>query len=122
MTASRAITASRRSADAHTAKMLLPIMAVVLTAFLVIGLAMPVLPLHVHQGLGLGTFMVGVVAGSQFAAALLSRMWAGYYADTRGAKNALLTGLLIAVGSGALYLLSVRFVGAPTTSVSILLL
>jgi quercetin dioxygenase-like cupin family protein len=29
---------------------------------------MPVLPLHVHQGLGLGTFVVGLVAGSQFAA------------------------------------------------------
>jgi MFS family permease len=100
----------------------LPIMAVVFVAYLVIGFAMPVLPLHVHQGLGLGTFTVGLVAGSQFAAALLSRMWAGYYADSRGAKNALLTGLLIAVGSGALYLLSVRFVGTPTTSVAILLL
>jgi len=29
---------------------LLPIMGVVFIAFLVIGLAMPVLPLHVHQG------------------------------------------------------------------------
>ena len=37
---------------------LLPIMAVVLIGFLVIGLALPVLPLHVHQGLGLGTFAV----------------------------------------------------------------
>ena len=42
---------------------LLPIMAVVLIAFLVIGLALPVLPLHVHQGLGLGTFVVGLVSG-----------------------------------------------------------
>ncbi|SRR6266508_1335935 len=47
---------------------LLPIMAAVFFAFLVIGIAMPVLPLHVHQGLGLGTFIVGLVAGSQFAA------------------------------------------------------
>ena len=38
---------------------LLPIMAVVFVAYLVIGLAMPVLPLHVHQGLGLSTFVVG---------------------------------------------------------------
>jgi hypothetical protein len=29
----------------------LPIMGVVLVAFVVIGLALPVLPLHVHQGL-----------------------------------------------------------------------
>jgi len=38
---------------------LLPIMAAVFVAYLVIGLAMPVVPLHVHQGLGLGTFFVG---------------------------------------------------------------
>ena len=56
---------------------LLPIMAAVFVAFIVIGLAIPVLPLHVHQGLGLGTFLVGLVAGSQFAAAIVSRVWAG---------------------------------------------
>jgi len=56
---------------------LIPIMGVVFIAFLIIGMAMPVLPLHVHQGLGLGTFIVGLAAGSQFAAALLSRVWAG---------------------------------------------
>jgi hypothetical protein len=49
---------------------LLPIMASVFVAFVVIGVAIPVLPLHVHQGLGLGTFLVGLVAGSQFAAAI----------------------------------------------------
>jgi Major Facilitator Superfamily len=100
---------------------LLPIMAVVLIAFLVIGLALPVLPLHVHQGLGLGTFVVGLVAGSQFAAALLSRLWAGHYADRRGAKRAVVVGLLIAAASGLLYLLSLCFVDAPVTSVAILL-
>jgi hypothetical protein len=47
---------------------LLPIIALVFIAYLVIGIAMPVLPLHVHQGLGLSTFVVGLVAGSQFAA------------------------------------------------------
>ena len=57
---------------------LLPIMAVVLVGFLVIGLALPVLPLHVHQGLGLGTFAVGLVTGSQFAASLVSRFWSGH--------------------------------------------
>src|SRR3954471_24584590 len=87
---------ARVGSDDKSFRTLLPIMAVVFSAYLVIGFAMPVLPLHVHQGLGFGTFMVGLVAGSQFAAALLSRMWAGHYADTRGAKNALLTGLLIA--------------------------
>ncbi|MBS0326864.1 MAG: arabinose transporter [Proteobacteria bacterium] len=101
---------------------LLPIMGVVFIAFLVIGLAMPVLPLHVHHGLGLGTFVVGLVAGSQFAASLVSRVWAGRHADTRGAKHAVITGLLASAVAGLLYLLSLRFAGEPMISVAILLL
>jgi MFS family permease len=99
----------------------LPLMAVVFVAFLVTGIAMPVLPLHVSQGLGLGAFAVGLVAGSQFGAALLSRLWAGYYADSRGAKRAVVLGLVGAAASGLLYLLSLRFTHEPYISVSILL-
>src|SRR3989442_15215783 len=98
---------------------LLPIMGSVFISFLIIGVAMPVLPLHVHQGLGLGTFIVGLVAGSQFAAALISRMWAGHLVDSKGAKHGVVTGLLVAAASGALYLLSLRLVGNPETSVAI---
>src|SRR5256886_6038756 len=101
---------------------LLPIMGSVFISFLIIGVAMPVLPLHVHQGLGLGTFVVGLVAGSQFAASLVSRVWAGRHADTRGAKHAVVTGLVAAVAAGLLYLLSLRFVSMPAVSVTILLL
>lgn len=100
---------------------LLPIMTVVFIAFLVIGIAMPVLPLHVHNGLGLGTFVVGLVAGSQFAASLISRPWAGHYADSRGAKRGVIVGLLAAAASGLVYLLSLAF-SSPLTSVAILLL
>src|SRR5437868_15056074 len=78
----------------------LPSMGAVFVAFLVIGIAMPVLPLHVHQGLGLGTFLVGLVAGSQFGAAILSRVLAGRYADASGPKHAVIAGLTIAVAAG----------------------
>jgi len=98
---------------------LMPIMAVVFIAYLVIGLAMPVLPLHVHLDLGL---VVGLVSGSQFAASFFSRMWAGHHADKRGPKYAILTGLLTAAASGLLYLLSLRFAASPVISVGILLL
>jgi MFS family permease len=114
--ASRPTTASRSVVAA-----LLPIMAAVFVAFLVTGLAMPVLPLHVHDGLGLGTFVVGLVAGCQFTASLLSRFWSGSYADSRGGKRAVVIGLLLAAASGLFYLLSLRFIGAPVTSVSVLL-
>src|SRR5215467_4739724 len=101
---------------------LLPIMGVVFVAFLVIGIAMPVLPLHVHNGLGQGTFVVGVVAGRQFAASLISRPWAGHYSDGRGAKRGVIAGLLAAATAGLLYLLSLGFSESPPTSVAILLL
>jgi len=112
----------RATGEIRPVTALLPIMAVVLIAFLIIGLALPVLPLHVHQGLGFGTFVVGLVTGSQFAASLISRVWSGHYADTRGAKRAVVVGMLTAAASGLLYLLSLRFVGAPGVSVTILLL
>lgn len=63
------------SVMADPRRVLLPIMAVVAMAFLIIGLVLSVLPLHVHLGLGLRTFVVGLVAGSQslrqFSLALL---------------------------------------------------
>lgn len=97
-------------------------MVVVFVGFLIIGMALPVLPLHVHQSLGLSTFVVGLVAGSQFVASLLSRVWSGHYADSRGAKRAVTAGLLASICGGLLYLLSLRFVSTPSASASILLL
>ena len=98
-----------------------PSMAVVLVAYLIIGIAMPVLPLYVHTELGLSTFMVGVAAGIEFAAALVSRFWSGRYADTRGAKRAMIVGLAMGTISGLLYLASLRFAASPTAAIAILL-
>jgi MFS family permease len=100
---------------------LLPIVAVAFVLFLVTGVALPALPLHVHRDLGLDTFAVGLVAGAQFAAALLSRFWAGRYADSQGAKRATVVGLLLATAAGLVYLLSLRFVASPVLSATILL-
>lgn len=102
--------------------MLLPITMAVFIGFLTIGLPLPVLPLHVHDNLGMSTVIVGIVIGAQFAAALLSRAWAGHVADTRGAKRAVVMGLLLASSSGLAYWLSLAFLGAPNTSLLLLLL
>jgi MFS family permease len=117
-----AIATSPSRASPSVIAALLPIMTVVLVSFLVIGLALPVLPLHVHQGLGLGTIVVGFVAGSQFAASFVSRLWSGQFADSRGAKKAVIIGLLAAAVSGLLYLLSLALAATPAASVTILLL
>lgn len=100
---------------------LAPILGIVFIAFLMTGLAMPVLPLHVHEGLGLSTFVVGLVAGSQFAAQLVCRIWAGRHADTRGVKQGVMMGLVAAVAGGLLYLLSLSFADRPALSAAILL-
>jgi MFS family permease len=107
--------------QANSATGLLPIMAVVALAFLIIGFVLPVLPLHVHLGLGLGAFIVGLVTGSQFLASVLTRVWAGRFADQRGPKRAVMTGLLGALASGGLYLLSLLFLAKPWVSVGVLL-
>ena len=98
------------------------VIGVLFVGYLIIGIPLPVLPLHVHRDLGFGPFMVGVVAGAQFAASLCSRMFAGRFTDTRGPKSAFVVGLLLTGASGLLYLASLPFVAQPALSVSLLLL
>jgi hypothetical protein len=100
---------------------LLPLMATVLVAFLVIGAALPVLPLFVHDVLGFGPAMVGVVAGCQFAAALIARIWSGQAADRKGAKWAVMAGLAGAALAGLLYLCAFSPLCLPRVSIAILL-
>jgi MFS family permease len=119
---SEVIHSNRATPENPSVGALLPIMAIVLVAFLIIGLALPVLPLHLHQHLGFGAFIVGLVTGSQFGASLLSRVWAGRYADGQGPKRAVIVGLLTAVAAGILYFVSLRFEDAPKVAVSIVLL
>ena len=88
-------------------------MALVFLVYLVIGMTLPVLPLHVHQSLGMSTFIVGLVVGFQFAATLVSRIWAGTFADKNGAKKAILIGLSVAVLSGVFYLFSFYVAARP---------
>lgn len=106
--------------EANPALKLLPLTLTVFVGFLTIGMQLPVLPLHLHDTLGMGTLVIGLVIGAQFAAALLSRAWAGNFADLRGGKRAVMAGLVTAAVSGLVYLLSLAFVAAPVTSVWLL--
>lgn len=113
---------SHRPAQVPVFRQLLPLALAVFVGFLTIGLPLPVLPLHLQDTLGMGTLLVGVVIGAQFAAALLSRAWAGAMADTQGPRRAVSTGFLIAASSGLAYLASLAFVTTPAASVCLLLL
>lgn len=114
------VAASTDPARSSVVLALLPLKATVLIAFLVIGLALPVLPLHVHDGLGFGPVVVGLVAGCQFAAALVARIGSGHAADARGPKWAVIAGLVGAAVAGLLYLVSLAF-AQPDASAVILL-
>ena len=100
---------------------LLPITLAVFIAFLAMGMQLPVLPLHLHETLGMGTLVVGSVTGSQFVAALLSRSWAGNFADMRGARRAVIAGFLLVAASGLPYAASL-WAPDPAAAVWLLLL
>ncbi|MFJ3057952.1 arabinose transporter [Herbaspirillum sp. NPDC087042] len=100
---------------------LAPLTLAVFVAFLTIGLQLPVLPLHLHDALGMDATVIGTVVGAQFAAALLTRAWAGNFADLRGAKRAVVAGFIAASLSGLVYLASLRLLDHPGASVGVLL-
>jgi MFS family permease len=89
---------------------LLPLMLAVFDAFVGVGMALPVVPRHVHDTLGQGTVMVGVVMGAQYASSLFGRVWSGGITDERGARVAALAGFGAVCAVGALYLASVPFI------------
>lgn len=113
--------AKNATTGANVILKLLPLSLVVFIGFLTMGMQLPVLPLYLHDNLGMSTLVIGTVIGAQFVVALLSRAWAGNFADSRGAKRAVATGLVIIASSGLAYLASLPFVSVPVTSVWILL-
>ncbi|ASC64627.1 arabinose transporter [Achromobacter denitrificans] len=100
---------------------ILPLALAVFVGFFMVGLPMPVLPLYVDSALALGALAVGVVAGLQFAAALLSRPYAGSLADRRGAKQAVAAGFLLGSVAGLCYLLADGLAARPQAAFMALL-
>lgn len=96
-------------------------MLVVFIGFLAMGMALPVVPRHVHDTLGQGTVVVGVVMGAQFIASFGARLWGGALSDSRGPRPVALAGLLAACGVGAGYLASLQFADQPHVAVAMLI-
>ncbi|MBC3916497.1 arabinose transporter [Undibacterium sp. CY18W] len=115
------MSAAKAVAGGNVFLKLLTLALSVFIGFLTIGMQLPVLPLYLHETLGMSTLVVGLVIGAQFVVALLSRAWAGNFADSRGARRAVVAGLLIVASSGLAYLASLPFVTTPAISVWILL-
>jgi len=74
--------------------------------YLTIGLPLAVLPGYVHNHMGYSAFWAGLVISLQYLATLLSRPWAGRYADRVGPKRIVVLGLFGCLLSGVFYLFS----------------
>lgn len=82
---------------------LAPLCVIVFMEFLAMGLPLTILPVHVHQTLGFGSFVVGLVIGVQSWATLLTRHAAGTRADQRGPRSATALGLWLSALAGTLF-------------------
>jgi len=81
---------------------IVPIVLFTFLAYLVIGMQLAVLPPFVHDELGFGAVLAGLVISTQYVATLLSRGFAGRTSDTAGPKRAALIGLAACAVSGLL--------------------
>ncbi|MBX6320037.1 MFS transporter, partial [Pigmentiphaga sp.] len=103
----------------QAAQRLLPLVAIVLTGFLAVGLPLPALPLYVNGRLGFSPLVVGWVIGLQPLATILTRKFAGAYVDRHGPRQAVMLGLPMAMGAGSLYAAS-ALIPHPTASLGAL--
>ena len=90
--------------------------------YLSIGIPLAVLPGYVHNHLGYGTVIAGLVISVQYLATLLSRPYASRIIDNQGSKRAILYGLSGCGLSGVLMLVSSWLSATPSLSLATLLL
>lgn len=99
-----------------------PIIISVFGVYLTIGIALGVLPGFVQNILGFDSIIVGFVIGLQSLSTLLTRAYSGKITDTRGAKKSKMSGVVLAVIAGIVYVLAVLFQANPLMAIVFLLL
>jgi MFS family permease len=89
--------------------------------YLAIGLPLAILPAYVHLRMGFSAALAGLVISVQYIATFLSRPWAGHISDHAGAKIAVIWGMAMCAGSGALLLAAAWFNARPELSITCLI-
>lgn len=101
---------------------LLLLTAVLFISYLCVAIPLPIVPVYVTGGLGLGNVPAGLAVGIAFLATILTRGFAGRLADTRGAKMSVAFGLGF-YALGALTTLAAALPAeAPATAYAVLVL
>lgn len=86
-------------------------------AYLAIGLPLAILPTYVHLRMGFSAALAGLVISVQYIATFLSRPWAGHISDHSGARIAVIWGMAMSTGSGALLIGAALLRGTPWLSI-----
>ena len=107
-------------AGSGSGKTTISLMVAILVVSFITGMFLAVLPIHLRVRLDQSNFIVGLITGIQFVAALASRLWAGSHADRHGPKSAVMISLGLAVASAVLCLASLFLLTIPATSVIVL--
>lgn len=102
-------------------KRILSIVIFTFVCYLTIGLPLAVLPGFIHNHLGYGSVLAGLVISAQYFATLVSRPHAGRYADLLGPKKVVLFGLSCCGISGLFCGLAFWLDSQPLLSVLMLL-
>jgi MFS family permease len=89
--------------------------------YLSIGLPLAVLPPYVHLRMGYSAAFAGLVISIQYIATLASRPWAGRISDHVGAKVAVLWGMGMVSGSGAILIVAAMTHSIRWLSIAILI-
>jgi MFS family permease len=89
-----------------SSRALIPFPWIVFVCFFAVCLPLPVLSLHVHEGMGFSLVTAGWAIGAQALATVLTRPWAGRLIDRKGPKGVALMGLPLVALSGLFYLAS----------------
>lgn len=74
-----------------------------------IGLPLAVLPIYIHQNLGYGTFVAGLVISLQYFVTFIIRGWAGTLVDKQGPRPAVLLSMAGFAVSGVFMILGFMF-------------